>query len=117
MDHETEQEYMNISFDGIGEVILPSNFWGKIELAYAITVHKDQGSEHDTVIIFGLDFNSFTLLSKELLYTGITRAKKKCYLIAQTSALRYGTGKSSVTDKQTHLKEQLHEIAHPKVIF
>lgn len=115
-DPETEKEMMTISFEGIGEVNLEYEFWKNIELGYALTCHKMQGSECDT-IIFGLDFNSFTLLSKELLYTGITRAKKKCYLIAQTSALRYGTGKSSVTDKQTHLKEQLHEIAHPKVIF
>ena len=116
MDYDTDKEYMTISFDGIGDVNLQSIFWKDIELAYAITTHKFQGSQADTVI-FGLDFNSFTLLSKELLYTGITRAKKKCYLIAQTSALRYGTGKSSITDKQTHLRELLHEIAHPKIVF
>lgn len=115
-NNETYEDFMTISFEGIGEVDLAYEFWRNIELAYAITVHKYQGSQSDT-IIFGLDFNSYTLLSKELLYTGITRAKKKCYLIAQTSALRFGTGKSSVIDKQTHLKEQLYEVAHPKLIF
>lgn len=115
-NNETYEDFMTISFEGIGDVDLAYEFWRNIELAYAITVHKYQGSQSDT-IIFGLDFNSYTLLSKELLYTGITRAKKKCYLIAQTSALRFGTGKSSVIDKQTHLKEQLYEVAHPKLIF
>lgn len=115
-NNETYEDFMTISFEGIGDVNLAYEFWRNIELAYAITVHKYQGSQSDT-IIFGLDFNSYTLLSKELLYTGITRAKKKCYLIAQTSALRFGTGKSSVIDKQTHLKEQLYEVAHPKLIF
>lgn len=115
-DGEINKNYMVVDFDGIGEVFIEEKFWQNLELAYAITVHKGQGSEAST-IIFGVDFNSYTLLSKELLYTGITRARQKCYLIAQTSALRYATGKSSVVDKQTHLREQLHEIAHPKVIF
>ena len=75
-----------------------------------------QGSQADYVI-FGLDFNAYTLLSKELVYTGITRAKKKCYLICETNALRYATGKSSVRVKQTHLQQCLHDIAHPVVVF
>ena len=87
-----------------------------IELAYALTCHRCQGSEF-SVVIFGFDFNAYSLLSKELVYTGITRAKKKCYLIAQTGALRFATGKSSVIQKQTHLKQCLHDIAHPKIIF
>lgn len=113
---DTGEEFMTINFDGIGDVDVLNKFWKDIELAYAITCHKYQGSQSDTVI-FGVDYNSYSLLSKELLYTGITRAKNKCYLIAQTSALRYATAKSSIVDKQTHLCEQLHEIAHPKVVF
>lgn len=75
-----------------------------------------QGSESD-IVIFGLDFSAYSLLSKELVYTGITRAKKMCYLIAQTNALRYATGNSSVVQKQTHLKKCLHDLFHPTVIF
>lgn len=115
-DEDSGIEYMKVDFNGIGIVDIPYKYWKSIELAYAITVHKDQGSEHDTVI-FAIDYGAFGLLSKELVYTGITRAKKKCYLIAQNSALRYATTKSSVINKQTHLREQLHDIAHPKVTF
>lgn len=115
-DEDLEDNYMRIDFEGIGEVDIPEKYWKGIELAYAITCHKSQGSQADTVI-FAIDYSAYSLLSKELVYTGITRAKKKCYLIAQTSALRYATSKSAVVDKQTHLREQLHEIAHPKVVF
>lgn len=101
-------EVMVIDFLGIGEVNVPKTFWKNIELAYAITVHSDQGSEHDNVI-FGFDNVSYTLLSKELVYTGITRAKKKCELIAQTSALRRAVVMEGVNKKQTHLAEILHE--------
>ena len=115
-DEDEDEEYMTVDFDGIGKVDIPKSAWKGIELAYCITIHKYQGSEAD-IIIFGLDFNAYTLLSKELVYTGITRAKKKCYLIAQTGALRYATANSSIRLKQTHLQQCLHEIAHPTVIF
>ena len=113
---ENDEMVIIIDFEGIGEVKLIEKYWKGIELAYAMTCHKCQGSECENVI-FGLDFNAFTLLSKELVYTGITRAKKKCYLICETNALRYATGKSSVRVKQTHLQQCLHDIAHPKIIF
>ena len=107
---------MIVDFVGIGEVHVPQDYWNSIELAYALTCHKCQGSESE-IVIFGLDFSSYSLLSKELVYTGITRAKKMCYLIAQTNALRYATGNSSVVQKQTHLRKCLHDLFHPTVIF
>ena len=110
------EEFMKIDFESIGEVELEKKYWSNIELAYALTTHRSQGSQWDTVI-FGFDYSAFTLLSKELVYTGITRAKKKCYLIAQNKALRYATSHSEVRQKQTHLQKCLHDIAHPVVIF
>ena len=109
-------EYMVVDFDGIGEVEIEKKYWGNIDLAYALTAHRTQGSEFP-IVIFGIDYTSFKLLSKELVYTGITRAKKKCYLIAQNKALRYATSHSEVRLKQTHLQKCLHDIAHPKIIF
>ena len=101
-------ECMLIDFLGIGEVYVPKLYWKNIELAYAITVHSDQGSEHDNVI-FGFDWASYSLLSKELVYTGITRAKNKCELIAQTNALRAAVTIEGVNKKQTHLENMLRE--------
>lgn len=110
------EEYMVIDFLGIGEVRVPRKFWNSIELGYAITVHKFQGSQADH-IIFGLDFSSYHLLTRELLYTAITRAKKYTELIAQTNALRMATVQEQVSKKQTHLQDLLYERAHPKLIF
>lgn len=111
-----DKEYMIISFQGIGDVEIPKNSWSGIELGYAITVHKAQGSQWSNVI-FGLDNSAYTLLSRELIYTGITRAEKRIYFLAQTVALRIGTGKESISQKQTHLQNCLDEVAHPKLIF
>lgn len=115
-DEVYEEETMLIDFKGIGEVIVPKSTWTNIELGYACTCHKFQGSEADHVI-FGVDFSSYILLTREMIYTGITRARKKCDLIAQTGALRMAISKEGVSQKQTHLKDCLYDIAHPKLIF
>lgn len=115
-NEELESRVITIDFMGIGNVDVPEDAWNGIELGYAITVHKFQGSQ-SKYVIFGFDFSSYTLLTRELVYTGITRAQKKCYLICQTSALRYATAQQVVSTKQTHLQDCLYEVAHPKLIF
>lgn len=115
-DDELESDVMIINFKAIGRVKVPKKYWNAIELAYAITVHSDQGSEHDNVI-FGLDFSAYNLLTRELVYTGITRAKNKCELIAQTGALRMAIAHEGVTCKQTFLEGILRDLAHPKFVF
>ena len=111
-----DSRIITIDFIGLGNIDIPEKYWDGIELGYAITVHKYQGSQSKNVI-FGLDFTAYSLLTRELVYTGITRAQKMCYLICQTGALRYATAQQSVSNKQTHLKNCLYEIAHPKLIF
>ena len=115
-NEEIDSRIMTIDFIGIGNVDVPEDYWLGIELGYAITVHKYQGSQSKNVI-FGLDFTAYSLLTRELVYTGITRAQKKCYLVCQTGALRFATAQQSVSNKQTHLQNCLYEIAHPKLIF
>jgi exodeoxyribonuclease V alpha subunit len=61
----------------------------QLELAYALTVHSTQGSQYHTVII-PLDMSSYMLLSKELIYTAITRASKRCLVIAEPKAFSIG---------------------------
>ena len=95
-----------INFDLWGEVFVPSKYIKQIEPAYALTCHKLQGSESPYVII-GLDFSAFKLLTKEWLYTAITRAKKYCVLCAETKALNYCTLNSKVPFKRTFLKDLL----------
>lgn len=114
--NEVGEDIMIIDFMGIGEVELLKDYWNNIELAYAITCHKSQGSEFPHVI-FGIDFSAYALLSREMVYTGITRARKKCTLIAQSGALRMAVSKEGVSIKQTHLQQCLYDVAHPKLIF
>ena len=105
-----------VDFGRIGTVILDSEQYKELDLGYAITVHKVQGSQFER-IIFALDFTSYVLLSRELVYTAITRAQKHCTLVAQNSALRYAISHEKISEKTSHLVQLLYETAHPKLIF
>lgn len=78
----------------------------EIVLAYAITVHKSQGSEYPAVII-PLFCQHFTLLARNLLYTAITRAKKLCIIIGQPKAIAIAIKNNKSIARKTFLKEFL----------
>lgn len=77
-----------------------------IELGYAITVHKIQGSSAKLVII-GLDNSHHNLLSSNLIYTAITRAERGCIVVAQPSAFRRGVKNIKENMRNTFLKLML----------
>lgn len=101
-----EVESIVVDFDMCGIVSFSKEDIKNIELGYACTVHSFQGSQCDYVV-FVFDFGAFTLLTKEMVYTGITRASKVCALCTNAEALRKATITSNVQKKQTYLKELL----------
>lgn len=78
----------------------------EVVLAYATTIHKSQGSEYPIVVI-PVMMTHFVMLQRNLIYTGITRAKKICVLIGQTKALSYAIRNLTVSRRNTLLKERL----------
>ena len=78
----------------------------ELTLAYATTIHKSQGSEYPIVIIPIL-MTHFVMLQRNLIYTGITRAKKVCVIIGQPKALAYAVRNLTVSNRNTKLKERL----------
>jgi exodeoxyribonuclease V alpha subunit len=71
----------------------------EIALAWAVTVHKSQGSEYP-VVVFPLFLQHYLLLSRNLLYTGLTRAKQLAILVGPTKAI--GISIKRVTDRQRY---------------
>ena len=69
-------------------VIIPINFLTSYESAFSITVHKSQGSEYDDILITLPDNKDNPLLTKELLYTGITRAKESVVIFGKSDVLK-----------------------------
>lgn len=76
---------LTIAFDN-KEVLYDFNELDEIVLAYATTIHKSQGSEYPAVVI-PLMMQHYTMLQKNLVYTGITRGKKLVILVGQKKAL------------------------------
>lgn len=103
---EISDNYVIVDFYDEGEIVINSDYYGGLELAYAITCHSSQGSQFKTVIV-GFDNSSYILLSNEWLYTAITRAKKMCYLITQTKAFNMAVLHHKTVDRNTFLLELL----------
>lgn len=96
---------LTVCFDG-RYADYPLESLGELELAYATTVHKSQGSEYDTVIVPLLPAHK-VLLSRNLLYTAITRAKCRVALIGQKKALYMAVRKDSTGKRNTLLGERI----------
>src|SRR5581483_8738173 len=78
----------------------------ELVLAYAVTVHKSQGSEYPAVIL-PLFKEHRMLLQRNLLYTAITRAKRFCVLVGQPYALELAVYNDRVAQRNTALAERL----------
>ena len=78
----------------------------ELVLAYALSIHKSQGSEYPAVII-PIFMQHFTLLQRNLLYTAITRAKKLCILIGQSRAIAMAVKNNKGLQRTTFLQEFL----------
>lgn len=100
IDHHNRE--IEVEFERIGKVTITSEDLANIQLGYAISVHKSQGATIPYVIV-GLDYTHYKMLSRELVYTGITRAKTHCVLVAETRALRKATTTTNIISKQTFL--------------
>ena len=99
---------MIVDFDGIGRVVIDSGAVTNIQLGYAITVHKSQGSTIPCVIV-ALPFQ-YMLNTRELLYTAITRASKVCYLVTSMKTLRSTVKKTSGVKAKSNLVYFLKEM-------
>lgn len=104
---DTNERTLTVTFDnrlveyGITEL-------DEIVLAYAITIHKSQGSEFP-VVVMPVTMKHFVMLQRNLIYTGITRAKKICVLVGTTKALAYAIRNQTVSKRNTKLKDRLNE--------
>ena len=103
---EIGPDYMIINLIEQGDIILTEDNYDNLSLAYAITVHKKQG-DSSPYVIGAIDSSSYALISKELLYTMITRARKYCVIVGQKRILQQAVKISRVKTKQTWLKELL----------
>jgi exodeoxyribonuclease V alpha subunit len=73
-------------------------------LSYALTVHKVQGMEYD-VVVMPMSFSHFIMHNTKLLYTAITRAKHKCYIVGESGAFESACRRLDITKRDTVMAE------------
>jgi exodeoxyribonuclease V alpha subunit len=84
--------------------------FGDLGLAYAISIHKSQGSEYPVVVV-PLMKAHFMMLQRNLLYTAITRGKKKVYLVGEPAAYGMAVRNHEAKVRSTHLKQKIAATA------
>ncbi|MCP4669220.1 MAG: ATP-dependent RecD-like DNA helicase [Deltaproteobacteria bacterium] len=102
---DPENRQVTISFDGLD---IPYDFTDldEIVLAYAVSVHKSQGSEYPAVIIPILS-QHYILLQRNLIYTAVTRGKRLVVMVGSRKALAMGVKNDRIRRRYTYLSERL----------
>ncbi len=101
----TPKKEIHIDFDGNIVKYTPSNF-NNFRLAYAISIHKAQGSEFE-VVILPIVKNYNKMLYRKLVYTAVTRSKKKLYLVGDIDALDIAVNNTDTDIRRTTIKDFL----------
>lgn len=104
---DSKQDELTINFDG-NEIVYQRSEWYKIRLAYAMSIHKSQGSEFP-VVILPITSSSHHMLQRNLIYTAITRAKSKLILLGEKSAFAFAVQNTGTTRK-TYLLQRFANL-------
>ena len=107
-DIDLEEQKVEVTIDD-REIYYEYGELDELTLAYAISIHKSQGSEYPAVVI-PVVMSHYMMLQRNLIYTGITRGKSKVILIGSKKALYIAVKNNKVTERNTWLCERLKEL-------
>ncbi len=110
-----EEKTVVVIFDDERRVKYDYVYVDELELAYSITIHKSQGSEFKVVIIPAF-MGSPLLMNKNLLYTGITRAKKLVVVVGMPKALNYMVKNTKSMERYSALEHKIKEITQHEFV-
>ena len=102
---KSDEYAISVDFDG-RKIKLGRSEISELVLAYAISIHKSQGSEFPVVII-PLLRQHFVMLQRNLVYTAISRARRKVFIVGDTGAFASAVRNSRAAERRTALKERL----------
>jgi exodeoxyribonuclease V alpha subunit len=106
---DLEDRSVTVDIDG-RTVVYDITEMDELALAYATTIHKAQGSEYP-IVVMPLVMSHYVMLQRNLLYTGITRAKKALILVGSTKAVHIAVKNHAVAQRNTWLRERLAQQA------
>ena len=106
---DEEKQTLAVIFDDERKVIYDNVYLDEIDLAYAITIHKSQGSEFPVVII-PMFMGAPLLMNRNLLYTAITRAKQLVVLVGDLKAVQFMINNNKSFERYSLLKRRIMDI-------
>lgn len=110
-DIDEEKNTVTVSFEDDKVVEYEEADLDEITLAYAVTIHKSQGSEFP-VVVMPMFMGPPLLMNRNLLYTGITRAKKLVVLVGNTQVVEFMKNNNRSFERYSGLKWRIREIIH-----
>lgn len=96
-----EERELTVNYDG-REVVYDISELDELSLAYAVTIHKAQGSEYP-IVVMPFTMSHYVMLQRNLLYTGVTRAKKILVMLGQRKAVFYAVRNEKTASRNTKL--------------
>ena len=112
---EIDEDKVSVLFDEERKIIYDNMYLDELELAYAMTVHKSQGSEFP-VVIMPMFMGPPLLMNKNLFYTGITRAKKMVVLVGASKAVNFMVTNNRSYERYSALKWRILNILEGDVM-
>jgi exodeoxyribonuclease V alpha subunit len=106
---DMENQIATILFDDEKEVDYDFSNLDELQLAYAVTIHKSQGSEFK-VIVIPVNYGPPMLMTRNLIYTGVTRAKKLVVLVGMRQALLNMINNNTIAQRFSGLKEKIASV-------
>jgi exodeoxyribonuclease V alpha subunit len=103
---DNEERQLTVAFND-REVVYDFSDLNELTLAYAISIHRSQGSEYPAIVL-PIHFQHWNLLNRSIIYTGLTRAKKLAILIGQTGAIKKAI-KNDSAQRYTNLSDTLRQ--------
>lgn len=107
---DTEEQIIEVVYDNDKLVRYDFAVLDELELAYALTVHKSQGSEFP-ILVMPITFGPRMLLTRNLLYTALTRAKQTVVLVGSERTMHQMIGNNHITQRYSGLKRRLIKMA------
>lgn len=103
------ENQLTISFDGL-EHRYEGPAINELSLAYALSIHKSQGSEYP-VVVLPISMQHFVMLKRNLLYTAITRATRLVVILGEKRALGMACGQADSMERLTSLVQQIQALS------
>ena len=105
---DMEERELTVSFEG-RDVTYDATELDELILSYACTIHKSQGSEYP-IVVMPFMMTHYIMLQRNLLYTGVTRAKKILVLVGEKKAISYAIRNNKAVERNTRLSVRIQRV-------